>query len=72
MLAVRHECSAQETALMLAARGGNAEAVQLLIEAGANVNLRNQVAKFLIPQRGCAIKYCLTQASSCLCVLVAE
>ena len=35
---------------MLAARGGHAKAVQVLIEAGANVNLRNQVAIFLIPQ----------------------
>ena len=36
---------------MLAARGGHAKAVQVLIEAGANVNLRNQVAMLLlIPQ----------------------
>ena len=29
---------------MLAAQGGHAKTVQVLIEAGANVNLRNQVA----------------------------
>ena len=35
---------------MLAARGGHAKTVHALIEAGANVNLRNQVSVlFLIP-----------------------
>ena len=33
---------------MLAVRGGHAKTVQVLIEAGANVNLRNQVRMLLL------------------------
>ena len=35
------------TALMLAARRGHTEAVKALVEAGADVNISNNVAKFL-------------------------
>ena len=43
---------------MLAVRGGHAKTAQVLIEAGANVNLRNQVYRyvFLIPQTDRALK----------------
>ena len=33
---------------MLAARGGHTETVKALIEAGADVNISNKVAKFLV------------------------
>ena len=35
-------------ALMLAARGGHTETVKALIEAGADVNINNEVTKFLV------------------------
>ena len=36
------------TALMLAAHGRHTETVKTLIEAGADVNINNKVAKFLV------------------------
>ena len=66
MLAVRSECSAPEFSLVLATQRGLAEVVQLLIEAGANVNLRNQVARSLTKVLPYSSKACV---SYCILVL---